>query len=69
MAGRTTALALLMTLEGKGFEGEVIDFEKVERHRNRQADLPEVQELSAHPYGKRKKVKKRRLKRKGGSKL
>ncbi|WP_138438566.1 hypothetical protein [Marinobacter alexandrii] len=64
MAGRTQARAVIAALAEKGFEAEEIVL-----HHDERVDFPEVQDLSAHPQGKRRKPKKRKLKRKGGSKL
>lgn len=67
MPGRAAAHALVAALSAKGFEAE-----EVALHHNEHVDIPEaleVRERSAHPQGKRKKPKKRKLKRKGGSKL
>lgn len=64
MAGRTQARALIAALADTVFEAEEIAL-----HHNEHVDFPEVQDLPAHPRGKRRKPKKRKLKRKGGSKL
>lgn len=64
LTGRTAERALIAALSAKGFEAKEIAL-----HHNEHVDIPEaleVQERSAHPQGKRKK---RKLKRKGGSKL
>lgn len=64
MAGRSQARALIAALATKGFEAKEIALQ-----HNEHVDFPAVRDLSAHPTGKRIKPKKRKLRRKGGSKL
>lgn len=63
-AGIASAQALIAALAARGFE-----VEETALQHNDHIDFPEVQELSAHPLGKLTKPKRRKLKRKGGSKL